>query len=247
MGRWRQLATWDRLDPAAGNVATNVEAARRHSGWACSGKGCEDVLRRVISGAVVAGVVGVTQVGSSAFATPATAPAQGSTRTAELHKAPVRLDGLTELVIRRIEVGDEVAASKYFSGKPVEDPVREQQIIDSVRQSAVQLGIDPDSTADFFRAQIEASKVVQRGLLAKWAADPSSAPTSGPDLDAVRHELDELTTGLLTELVRVDHLRHAGLACDISLLVATTTGSIEHHFDRLHRQALAVGTATVCG
>ncbi|WP_165554161.1 gamma subclass chorismate mutase AroQ [Kribbella capetownensis] len=206
------------------------------------------MLRRVISGVIVAGVVGVTQAGTSAFAAPAaTVPAQGSTQTAELHEAPVRLDGLTELVIRRILVGDEVAASKYFSGKPVEDPVREQQIIDSVRASAVQLGIDPDSTADFVRAQIEASKVVQRGLLAKWAADPSSAPTSGPDLDAVRQELDELTTGLLTELVRVDHVRHTGLACDISLLVATTTGSIEHHFDRLHRQALAVGTAAVCG
>jgi len=194
------------------------------------------------SGVIVAGVIAVTQAGAPAFA----APTSSAPPAAVVHRAPVRLDGLTELVIRRIEVGDEVAASKYFSGKPVEDPVREQQIIDSVRQSAVQLGIDPDSTADFFRAQIEASKVVQRGLLARWAADPSSAPTSGPDLDAVRQELDELTTGLLTELVRVDHVRRTGVACDISLLVATTAGAIEHHFDRLHRQALATGVATVC-
>src|SRR5262245_43681000 len=96
-----------------------------------SGKGRGDVLRRVISGVVVAGLAGVTQVGVPAFA----APTASSPQSAVVHRAPVRFDGLTELVIRRIEVGDDVAASKYFSGKPVEDPVREQQIIDSVRQS----------------------------------------------------------------------------------------------------------------
>lgn len=163
-----------------------------------------------------------------------------------VHETAPSLEALTELVIQRILVGDDVAASKYFSGKPVDDPVREQQILDSVRASAVQLGIDPDSTAAFFRAQIEASKVVQRGLLAYWAAHPDKAPTSGPDLNVIRQKLDALTTQLLAELVRVDDLRGSGLRCDISLAIANATGAAHHHLDPLHRRALRTASTATC-
>lgn len=198
--------------------------------------------RKLITGAVAAATIGTSVLlMPTAHAAPATA-----VRAEAVQGTRVTFDGLTELVIQRILVGDDVAASKYFSGKPVEDPVREQQIIESVRASAGQLGIDPDSTAAFFRAQIEASKVVQRGLLAYWAEHPEHAPTTGPDLNVIREKLDALTTQLLTELVRVDGLRHRGLRCDISLLVSTATGAAHHHLDQLHRQALRTATATVC-
>ncbi|HEY3561753.1 MAG TPA: gamma subclass chorismate mutase AroQ [Kribbella sp.] len=198
--------------------------------------------RRLITGAVA-----VATIGTSVLLMPAANAAPA------VHSGPVQVsgtrvtfDGLTELVIQRILVGDDVAASKYFSGKPVEDPVREQQIIDSVRASAVQLGIDPDSTAAFFRAQIEASKVVQRGLLSYWAAHPDKAPASGPDLNVIRQKLDSLTTQLLAELVRVDDLRQSGLRCDISLVVADATGAARHHLDPLHRHALRAASASTC-
>jgi chorismate mutase len=186
---------------------------------------------------LVAAVLGGSQVVTPAFAQPA--PTQVTTV-----QSRVGFEQLTDLVVRRIVVGDDVAASKYFSGKPVDDPVREQQILVSVRASAVQLGIDPDETASFFQAQIDASKVVQRGLLAHWAQHSESAPATGPDLDAVRKQLDQLTVDLLAELVRVDKLRHSGPRCDISLLLATIPSAV--HLDRLHRQALGVATATVC-
>lgn len=157
-----------------------------------------------------------------------------------------QLDGLTELVVQRILIGDDVAASKYFSGKPVDDPVREQQILASVRASAVQLGIDPDETAAFFQAQIDASKVVQRGLLAYWAAHPDKAPATGPDLTVIRQKLDALTTQLLAELVRVDDLRHSGLHCDVALVVADATTAARHHLDPLHRQALRTASTATC-
>jgi chorismate mutase len=199
---------------------------------------------------MIAGVAGAATIGTSVSLAPVAHAAPASSAQAVqvggVHGTRVTFDGLTELVVQRILVGDDVAASKYFSGKPVEDPVREQQIIDSVRASAGQLGIDPDSTAAFFRAQIEASKVVQRGLLAYWAEHPEHAPTTGPDLNVIREKLDALTTQLLTELVRVDALRHRGLRCDISLLVSTATGAAHHHLDQLHRQALRTATATVC-
>ncbi|MER7243483.1 gamma subclass chorismate mutase AroQ [Kribbella sp. NPDC000426] len=203
------------------------------------------MLRKLITGAVAVGTVG----GFALLAPTANAATVTAVPTAVAvghDTAAVTFDGLTELMIQRILIGDDVAASKYFSGKPVDDPVREQQILDSVRQSAVQLGIDPDATAAFFQAQIDASKVVQRGLLAYWAAHPDKAPTSGPDLNVIREKLDALTTQLLAELVRVDHLRQTGLRCDISLVVSTATGDIRHHLDALHRQAVRTASATVC-
>ncbi|WP_405056661.1 gamma subclass chorismate mutase AroQ [Kribbella sp. NBC_01505] len=189
---------------------------------------------------LVAAIIGGGQMVTPAFAEPSSTSTSTSVATVP---SRVGFEQLTDLVVRRINVGDDVAASKFFSGKPVDDPVREQQILVSVRASAVRLGIDPDETAAFFQAQIDASKVVQRGLLAHWAAHPASAPTTGPDLDAVRKQLDQLTVDLLAELVTVDHLR-SGPRCDISLLLATIPAGI--HLDRLHRQALEVATATVC-
>ncbi|NOL39818.1 gamma subclass chorismate mutase AroQ [Kribbella sandramycini] len=171
-------------------------------------------------------------------------PAFASEATVAVAPARVGFAELTELVVRRIEVGDRVAASKYFSGRPVDDPVREQQILTAVRAEAIELGIDPEETADFFRAQIEASKVVQRGLLKRWAAHPDEVPTTGPDLDAVRRELDQLTTDLLAELVVVDQLRNARPHCQIELLLATIPAAAP--LDRLHRKAFKVGTETIC-
>lgn len=201
------------------------------------------MLRKLITTAVAA-----TSVGTSTLLMPAAdaTPTANSTVLGGVHEKAPTLEALTELVIQRILVGDDVAASKYFSGKPVDDPVREQQILDSVRASAVQLGIDPDSTAAFFRAQIEASKVVQRGLLAYWAAHPDKAPTSGPDLNVIREKLDALTTQLLAELVRVDDLRGSGLRCDISLAIANATGAAHHHLDLLHRRALRTASTATC-
>jgi chorismate mutase len=192
---------------------------------------------------MIAGVVAAAAIGTSVVLVPA---ANAAPVVAVQHGGQVTLDGLTELVIQRIVIGDDVAASKYFSGKPVDDPVREQQIITSVRASAVQLGIDPDATAAFFQAQIDASKVVQHGLLAYWAAHPDKAPTSGPDLNVVRAKLDALTTQLLAELVRVDHLRQSGLHCDVSLVIADATAAARHHLDRLHREALRTGSSATC-
>lgn len=43
-------------------------------------------------------------------------------------------------------------------------------------------------------------RVVQRGLFARWREHPAEAPTSAPDLAAVRAELDRLTRQLLARL-----------------------------------------------
>ncbi|WP_235882285.1 gamma subclass chorismate mutase AroQ [Streptomyces apricus] len=118
----------------------------------------------------------------------------GGVRTAE----PLgRLIPLTDLVIERLQVSDDVAASKYGTDSPIEDPAREEQVLEQVRTQAVATGVDPDAAVAFFRDQITASKVVQKGLFARWSAHPQEAPTTRPDLGLIRERLDRLTTALL--------------------------------------------------
>ncbi|GAA1661235.1 hypothetical protein GCM10009744_63750 [Kribbella alba] len=76
---------------------------------------------------------------------------QTSATAAQLTGPVGRLGGLTDLMIRRIEVGDDVAASKFGTDKTIDDPVREQQVLDSARKSAIELGLDPGETIQYFR------------------------------------------------------------------------------------------------
>jgi hypothetical protein len=108
-------------------------AYSREPSWTVTGEGGTNVLRKLITGAVAASTVG----GFALLAPTANATIVPTAPTvpAGVHETrAATFDGLTELMIQRIVIGDDVAASKYFSGKPVDDPVREQQILDSVRQ-----------------------------------------------------------------------------------------------------------------
>jgi chorismate mutase len=157
-----------------------------------------------------------------------------------------RLGPLTDLVVRRLLVGDQVAASKFGTDKPIDDPVREQQVLADARQQAGVLGLDPDSTAQFFSDQINASKVVQRGLFARWTAHPDQAPTTKPDLNQIREQLDQLTTRLLRQLVATKDIRQAGVPCLVDRAEAQLSATILDHLDSLHRHALATALHSVC-
>lgn len=156
------------------------------------------------------------------------------------------LGPLTDLVIQRLLISDQVAAAKFGTGLPIDDPVREQQELASVRQSAVSLGIDPDATVGFFQQQITASKVVQQGLFDRWTAHPDQAPTTRPDLGTIRGELDQLTTELLAQLVAQKSLLSRTFECGIDLGLADVTGEALNHLDALHRDALQVALSQTC-
>jgi chorismate mutase len=171
------------------------------------------------------------------------APASASTTTRE---PQVGLGQLTELVVQRLEVGDLVAASKFGTDKPIDDPAREKVVLDQARASAIQLGIDPDETVTFFRDQIEASKVVQRGLFARWTAHPDQAPTTRPDLNEIRLKLDQLTTELLHQLRSTTYVRHTPIRCAVDLTTSSIVTGVQHHLDHLHTQALTEAVADIC-
>jgi chorismate mutase len=169
-----------------------------------------------------------------------------STSTVRTVKPLGRLGSLADLVIERIRVSDDVAASKFGTDSPIEDPEREQQVLEQVREQAGAVGVDPDAAVAFFQDQITASKVVQKGLFARWTAHPEEAPTTRPDLGQIREQLNQLTTDLLHELKATEELRDKPAACTVQLALAAGSGAVLERLDTLHRQALRTATDSVC-
>ncbi|MEU3628875.1 chorismate mutase [Amycolatopsis coloradensis] len=153
---------------------------------------------------------------------------------------------LTELAAQRGQIADKVAAAKFGTPSPIDDPVREQQILDSVAAKAPGLGLDAASVVRFFRDQIEANKVVQRGLYARWTTHPGSRPPGRPDLATeVRPVIDRLNAGLLTELAATRDAR-ARPSCDARLAVTARLVDARRGLDRLHSVALGESVRSAC-
>ncbi|WP_405614051.1 chorismate mutase [Streptomyces sp. NBC_00076] len=195
-------------------------------------------LRSVLVAVCATAAVALTGAAPAA-AVPAPAPVRAAVGAPGL--AP-----LTELFAERLLLADKVAAAKYGTDKPIDDPVREQQILDDVAARAVGLGLDPDAVSAVFRDQIEANKLVQRGLYARWDARPEERPTERPDLTKeVRPALDRITTALLTALKDTEALR-AGPSCAPRLSLAAVRSAYGHQLDLLHLKGLGRALPSVC-
>ena len=110
---------------------------------------------------------------------------------------------LLGLIDQRLALAEDVARSKWNSGAPVEDLARENEIVAAIGAEAPRYGLEPALTRDFFRAQIEASKIVQNARLAAWRAEKLPKFSNAPDLQReIRPRLDRLTPELLAALAR---------------------------------------------
>lgn len=78
-----------------------------------------------------------------------------------------KLQPLVETSARRLAIAEQVALAKWDTGTPVEDAAREAQVIASATKAGESRGLDPASVSNFFRAQIEANKLLQYSLLAE--------------------------------------------------------------------------------
>ncbi|KDN77388.1 chorismate mutase [Streptomyces olindensis] len=180
-------------------------------------------------------------------AAPATAAAERPAAAAG-HAAAAShgLGTIIELIAQRLLLADKVAAAKYGTDTPIDDPVREAQILDDVRARATGLGLDPDAVAAVFRDQIEANKLVQRGLYARWDAHPDERPTERPDLaKEVRPALDRITTQLLAALAETEQAR-ALPSCGPRLVTAAGWSAFDHRLDVLHVKGLGRALPSVC-
>lgn len=86
------------------------------------------------------------------------------------------------LINQRLELMQSVAAHKWINQIAIEDKARETLVIQRARQSALKLGLIPDSAEAFFVAQIEAAKDIQNYWFNQWNDD--NAPADALDLSS---------------------------------------------------------------
>ncbi|WP_394834774.1 chorismate mutase [Pendulispora rubella] len=175
--------------------------------------------------------------GVSAQQKPATEPAAPS-------PADKAVASLASLASERLGVADRVAASKWGTDKPIDDPPREKQVLDDMAKRASEMGVDSEAVQRIFRDQIEANKLVQRGLHQQWAAAPATAPTTRPDLaKEVRPALDRIGGDLLTAIRDAQPvLTSPQCAASVERARAQTATSL----DELHRQGLERALQHAC-
>jgi chorismate mutase len=155
------------------------------------------------------------------------------------------METIAQLSAQRVGVADQVAAAKYGTTSPIDDPAREAIVIADAEQQATALGIDPAPVAKIFRDQIEASKIVQRALFAEWDADPSLVPPTRPSLATIRVELNTIDAELVQAIATADSALQAP-SCGGHLSAATVHARHEQHLDALHFAALLRALPSVC-
>lgn len=188
--------------------------------------------RALTAGAIVA----VICTGSASVAVPAPTTGRGSYR--ELHS-------LADLSAQRLGTAGLVAAAKWGTGGPVDDPTREQQVLDAAARQAREVRADPVATVKIFRDQIEANKQVQRALHSRWNANPADAPEETPDLSVVRGEINRLNLALVRGIA-VSAAPRAAPSCRATLTAATVQVRHDRRLDRVHTAALARALRFVC-
>jgi chorismate mutase len=110
---------------------------------------------------------------------------------------------LSDLISKRLDLGKDVAWTKFNSNAPVFDPKREAAVLEQVLTRADRLGLDHQKAKRFFAAQISASREVQIEAIDSWkhgAGMPVSKPMSLTN--DIRPEIDSLDNQLLTVLAK---------------------------------------------
>jgi chorismate mutase len=152
---------------------------------------------------------------------------------------------LTDVAAQRVLLADTVAAAKWGTAAPIDDPVREQVVLDAAATKATQLGVDPVFARVVFTDQIEANKAVQNGLYSQWRAHPDRAPITRPNLDQVRPILDRITDQLLAELKVTAQIRTEP-SCTGQLTATRHRVERTRHLDPLHEDALIRALSSLC-
>ncbi|MFE2744400.1 gamma subclass chorismate mutase AroQ [Streptomyces scopuliridis] len=191
-------------------------------------------VRRLIATAVTTAAVATVLLAGTGAGTARAVPAGNPGPYA-------RLSPIAELSARRLATADLVAAAKWGTGGPVDDPVRERQVLDEVAREAG----EPAATVRIFRDQIEANKDVQRALHRRWDVRPSEAPSVRPDLAEVRAEINRVNHALVRAIARTAQDRGAPCCGGVLLASAVQAGG-ELRLDAPHMTALHRSLGSVC-
>lgn len=104
--------------------------------------------------------------------------------------AQQHIDKLLQLMQQRLALAPTVAQVKWNNHLPMEDPVREGQLLEKV----------PESDRPFLQAQFEASKAIQRQCRENWVRQNSGDFPSAPNLAEIRLQLNKVTDQMMQAL-----------------------------------------------
>jgi chorismate mutase len=153
------------------------------------------------------------------------------------------LPSLVQTSAERLQLAQKVALAKWDSGGSVEDPVREEQVIQNAVKEGETRGLNPAQVRDFFRAQIEANKVIQYSLLSDWLRAGEAPPHGHIDLvKEIRPQLDEIQNQLIDELAASLTVR-SSKTCHVNVAQAVGKYLDAHNLQANSRDAVAIERA----
>ncbi|OBI06104.1 chorismate mutase [Mycobacterium scrofulaceum] len=186
--------------------------------------------RRITLTARCGGIVGAVAV---LVASPAAADDSGA------------LTGLVDAAAQRLQIAEPVAAFKWHTHGPIEDPDRVQQELAKLATEASSQRVDPDYVTKVFADQIRATEGIEYSRFADWKLDPAGAPTQSADLAASRSAIDDLNHTMLNQMVADWDLLHSP-ACPAQLDLARGGVVRTRGLDPLYQRALALATQSYC-
>ncbi|MER6197447.1 chorismate mutase [Streptomyces sp. NPDC001586] len=194
-----------------------------------------------------AAVLALTGVGAAVLVacgsslTAGAGPARSSSPSAEQ-----ALGTIVRLAAERVMTADTVAAAKWGTVQPIDDPSREKTVLGRAASQAAKLGIDRATVQRIFKDQIAANKDVQRALYAQWQEHPAEQPTRRPDLATqVRPVLDRVDNQLLTAIQQAQPLLSRP-DCDALIERGKATTVQAMSLDAIHRSGLDQALAHTC-
>jgi chorismate mutase len=158
------------------------------------------------------------------------------------------LESLIDTSAQRLMLARQVALAKWDSGAAVEDASREEQVVESAVRAGEAKGLDKALVSGFFKAQIEANKIVQYSLLADWQRN-GGAPKHSPInlVTNIRPELDRMQVELVMELSEISATRNSRTCrASIAKSVGQYTSTHSHDFRGVYAIALDRALATLC-
>ncbi|MEU7729385.1 chorismate mutase [Streptomyces sp. NPDC040724] len=195
-------------------------------------------MRAALLALTGAGAAALVACGSSQTGT---GPARSSSPSAER-----ALGTIVRLAAERVMTADTVAAAKWGTSRPIDDPSREKTVLGSAASQAAKLGIDEATVQRIFKDQIAANKDVQRALHAQWQEHPADQPTRRPDLATqVRPVLDRVDNQLLTAIQQAQPLLSRP-DCDALIERGKATTVQAMSLDAIHRSGLDQALAHTC-
>lgn len=114
-----------------------------------------------------------------------------------------RVDQLLLLMQKRLVIMHEVARTKWVQNLPIEDRVREEQILVSLVQQARQYGLDDKWISKFFQAQMDAAKEIQKRDFTMWGEREIKFDSTFSLKDDLRLYIDQINQEMMEVLSKI--------------------------------------------